>query len=90
MKACAISPNLFHEKDQLKQNHVLMGGGIIARDAALVSSGGYEIHVMDLVHEEELGKVEGHFGPINWIAYHKDGKGFVTAGEEGVVRIYRF
>ena len=45
---------------------------------------------MDLKHEEEMGKVEGHYGPINYLQYHKDGKGFVTAGEEGIVRIYRY
>ena len=45
---------------------------------------------MNLKFGEELGKVSGHFGPINWIEYHKDGKGFITAGEEGIVRIYRY
>lgn len=67
-----------------------MGGGIIAREAARTKYGGYYIHLMDIKCEEEIGKLEGHFGPINWIQYHNDGRGFVTAGEEGIVRIYRF
>ena len=67
-----------------------MGGGIIAREAARTKFGGYQIHLQNLMYQEKLGKIEGHFGPINWIEYHRDGKGFVSAGEEGVVRIYRF
>ena len=57
-----------------------MGGGVIARETAKVTSGGYEIHIMDLKCQEEIAKVEGHFGPINWVTYHNDGNGFVTAG----------
>ena len=90
MKACAFSPSMYHPVEKLKKFHLIMGGGIIARDTAKVSQGGYEIHIMDLKCQEEIGKVEGHFGPINWITYHKDGNGFITAGEEGIVRIYRF
>ena len=70
MKACAFTPNMFHKNEKLRKFHILMGGGIIARDAALVSQGGYEVHIMDLTYQEEIGKVEGHFGPINWIEYH--------------------
>ena len=29
-----------------------------------------------------LGKVKGHFGPMNTLAWRRDGKGFVTGGEE--------
>jgi hypothetical protein len=27
------------------------------------------------VFEEEIGTVKGHFGPINTVAFHPDGKG---------------
>ena len=90
MKSCAFTPNMQHEDKKLQKFHILIGGGIDAREAAIVSSGGYEVHIMDLRFEEEIGKIEGHFGQINCLEYHKDGKGFVSAGEEGIVRIYRF
>lgn len=69
---------------------MIMGGGVIAREAALKTEGGYEIHIMNLKYGELIGKCTGHFGPINCVIYHNDGKGFITAGEEGIVRIYRY
>ena len=35
-------------------------------------------------------QVRGHFGPINAVAYHPDGQGFVTGGEDGYIRLHRF
>ena len=90
MKSCAFTPNMLHDEPKMRKFHLLIGGGIDAREAAIVSSGGYEVHIMDLKYEEEIGKIEGHFGQINCLEYHRDGKGFVSAGEEGIVRIYRF
>jgi hypothetical protein len=34
--------------------------------------------------------LRGHFGPVNWLEWFKDGSGFVSAGSEGIIRVYRF
>jgi hypothetical protein len=31
----------------------------------------------------------GPYGCINWIEIHRDGGGFILAGEEGIIRNYR-
>ena len=39
---------------------------------------------------EEIGKVKGHFGPINTLAFHPSGKGYTSGGEDGYIRIHDF
>lgn len=42
------------------------------------------------MYEEEIGYIPGHFGPVNCLAFFKDGRGFVSGGEEGIIRVFRF
>ena len=37
---------------------------------------------------EELGRVKGHFGPINTVSFSPDGKQYVSGGEDGFVRLH--
>lgn len=73
-------------------DHVLLGGG---QDAASVTTtaakaGGFEARFFHKIFTEEFGSVRGHFGPINTVAFHPDGNGFVTGGEDGYVRLHHF
>lgn len=36
--------------------------------------GKFDARFYSLVFEEEFGRVKGHFGPINSLAFHPDGK----------------
>ncbi len=68
VNSAAISPN---------KDHVLLGGGQEAVDAAVYSkSGKFEARFFHMVFEEEFGRVRDHFGPINSVAFHPDGKRF--------------
>ena len=40
--------------------------------------------------QEEFGRVKGHFGPINSIAFHPDGSGYSSGGEDGYIRVHQF
>ena len=40
--------------------------------------GTFDSRFFHLVFEEEFGRVKGHFGPINSVAFHPDGKGSVV------------
>ncbi len=40
-------------------------------------TGKFEARFFHLIFEEEFARVKGHFGPINTLAYHPDGKRFV-------------
>ena len=51
---------------------------------------GYEIHLMNIMLEKEIGFITGHYGPINSLDFFPDGRGFASGGEEGVIRVFRF
>jgi len=88
MNTGAISPLVFDKKTP--KYHALIGGGVAAREAAKHKMGGFDIRLVNLIYEEDLGSIAGHFGPVNSLAFHKDGRGFVSGGEEGLIRIFRF
>lgn len=69
-----------------------MGGGQSAEDVTTTtaSEGKFQVLIYHIIHQEELGSVKGHFGPINALAFLSDGSGYVSGGEDGYVRIYNF
>ena len=43
-----------------------------------------------MIYEEEFGRVKGHFGPVNTLAFHPDGRSFVSGSEDGYIRLHHF
>ncbi len=72
--------------------HVVLGGGQEAMDVTTTSTkiGKFDARFFHLVFEEEFGRVKGHFGPINSVQFHPDGKGYASGGEDGYVRVHQF
>jgi translation initiation factor 3 subunit I len=81
-----ISP--LYDASENPKYHILMGGGQDAKDVTTTasSSGKFETLLWHMVFCEEIGSIKGHFGPMNTLAWRRDGKGFVTGGEDGYVR----
>jgi len=74
------------------RDHVVVGGGQEAMAAALTSSraGKFESRFFHTIFEEEIGRVKGHFGPINTVDFHPDGRSYASGSEDGFVRIHQF
>ncbi|CAF0822863.1 unnamed protein product [Rotaria sp. Silwood1] len=74
------------------KDHVVLGGGQEAIEVTqtAVQSGKFEARFFHLIFEEEFARVKGHFGPINTVAFHPDGKSYSSGGEDGFVRIHNF
>ena len=51
---------------------------------------GYEAIMFNAMYGQEVGKIPGHFGPINSMEFFKDGGGYISAGEDTVIRVVRF
>ncbi|CCE64092.1 hypothetical protein TPHA_0G02570 [Tetrapisispora phaffii CBS 4417] len=75
----------------LKQ-FVVLGGGQDAKDVTTTSAreGKFEARFYHKVFEEEIGRVKGHFGPLNTIAVDPQGTSYTSGGEDGFVRIHHF
>lgn len=83
LNSAAIAPN---------RPYVLLGGGQDAMSVTTTSlrQGKFETRFWHRVFEEEVGRVKGHFGPINTIAVHPAGTCYASGGEDGFVRVHHF
>ena len=83
VNSAAISPIL---------DHVILGGGQDAMEVTTTStrSGKFDSRFFHLIYEEEFARVKGHFGPINSLVIHPDGRSYSTGGEDGYVRMQTF
>ncbi|KAI9849945.1 MAG: translation initiation factor eIF3 subunit [Sclerophora amabilis] len=75
-----------------KKDFVILGGGQAAMDVTTTSSrqGKFEARFYHRIFEDEIGRVKGHFGPLNTIAAHPQGQGYASGGEDGYVRVHHF
>lgn len=83
VNSAAISPIL---------DHVVLGGGQDAMEVTTTSTkaGKFDSRFFHLIYEEEFARLKGHFGPINSLAFHPDGKSYASGGEDGFVRVNTF
>ncbi|KAI7830053.1 eukaryotic translation initiation factor 3 subunit I [Kickxella alabastrina] len=74
------------------QDLVVLGGGQDSSQVTTTSSrqGKFESRFYHKIFEDEVGRVKGHFGPINSLAVQPDGKAFASGGEDGYVRVHHF
>ena len=72
--------------------YVILGGGQAAMDVTTTSArqGKFEARFYHKIFEEEIGRVRGHFGPLNYVAVDPTGKGYCSGGEDGYVRVHHF
>jgi len=74
------------------REELIVAGGQSAESVTTtrVDSAQFRVRFFHLIFEEELGSIQGHFGPVNVISYSPDGKGFASGGEDGYVRLHHF
>ena len=75
-----------------KKDFVILGGGQEARNVTTTaeSQGKFEARFYHKIFIDEIGRVKGHFGPLNTIAAHPEGTAYASGGEDGYVRLHHF
>jgi len=74
------------------KDYVILGGGQAAMDVTTTSArqGKFEARFYHKIFEDEIGRVRGHFGPLNYVAVDPTGKSYASGGEDGYVRLHHF
>lgn len=71
---------------------VILGGGQDAKDVTTTSAreGKFEARFYHKIFQDEIGRVKGHFGPLNYVAISPQGTSYASGGEDGFVRLHHF
>jgi len=74
------------------KEEIIVGGGQSAESVTTtgIDKNQFKVRFYHLIYEEELGSMQGHFGPVNILSYSPDGEGFASGGEDGFVRLHHF
>jgi translation initiation factor 3 subunit I len=91
LNSCKISPLFSLGDEQEEKFHAILGGGQESRDVTTTHAkkGGFEILFYNLMYGEELGAVQGHFGPINTLAFGPNGKVVASGAEDATIRLHK-
>ncbi|KAH8175730.1 WD domain, g-beta repeat domain-containing protein [Sarocladium implicatum] len=75
-----------------KKDFVILGGGQDAMGVTTTSArqGKFEARFYHKIFEDEVGRVRGHFGPLNTVAADPTGRSYASGGEDGYVRVHHF
>jgi len=91
LNSCKISP-LFSLSDEGEEKyHSILAGGQESRDVTTTHAkkGGFDILFYNLMFGEELGAVQGHFGPINTLAFDPFGRIVASGAEDATIRLHK-
>jgi translation initiation factor 3 subunit I len=72
------------------KNHIAMAGGVASRETATTTDAGFEVSIYNMIFEHDIAYIKGHFGPVNSIDFHPNGRSIASGSEDGTIRIHEF
>lgn len=72
------------------KDFIILGGGQDARNVTTTAGGEgkFDAKIFHKIFQDEIGRVKGHFGPLNCLSIHPDATSYVSGGEEGLIRLH--
>lgn len=72
------------------KDFIILGGGQDARDVTTTSGGEgkFDAKIFHKIFQDEIGRVKGHFGPLNCLSVHPECASYVSGGEDGFIRLH--
>ena len=91
INACIFNPLISSDDEKVVKYHAFIAGGQESREVTTTASkkGGFETLIYDCMFGEELGAIQGHFGPVNALAISSDGELLASGSEESSIRVHR-
>ena len=91
INACIFNPLISSDDEKVVKYHAFIAGGQESRDVTTTASkkGGFETLIYDCMFGEELGAIQGHFGPVNSLAISSDGELLASGSEESSIRVHK-
>jgi len=91
LNSCKISPLFSVADDNEERLHALLAGGQESRDVTTTHAkkGGFELLFYNVMYGEELGALQGHFGPVNTVAFNPFGDVVASGAEDSTVRVHK-
>ena len=91
INSCRISPLMSIDDENKAKFHAFIAGGQESREVTTTHAkkGGFELLIYNMMFGNELGAIQGHFGPINALAVTSDGYCVASGAEESSVRVHR-
>jgi len=86
-----ISP-LFSASDENEEKyHAIIAGGQESREVTTTHAkkGGFELLLYNIMYGDELGAIQGHFGPVNTLAFGPDGRLIASGAEDATIRVHK-
>jgi translation initiation factor 3 subunit I len=70
-------------------DHVILGGGMEAQDVTVAGgTSKFEVKFYHKVHGDLLGQMKCHFGTINSVAFHPNGRMFASGAVDGFIKLF--
>ena len=91
LNSCKISPLFTLGDENEEKYHAIVAGGQESREVTTTHAkkGGFELLIYNIMYAEELGAIQGHFGPVNTLAFGPSGRYVASGAEDATIRVHK-